>query len=115
MRKVFTILAVVAAVCLTTASTPKPASAQKAYLDVFIAKYGIKEAKTKKCGVCHGKSKKMRSDYAQALAKALGAKKVKDKSKIKAALEKVESEKCGNTTYGELLKGGKLPPPYKAK
>lgn len=64
-----------------------------------------------KCTVCHGADKKMRNDYGAALGKLIGAKNEKDEAKIKEALKKVEGEKSGTEgkTFGDLLKGGKLP------
>lgn len=113
MRKVASIVTVAAVLGLMV-SGPKQASAQKQYLDAFIAKYDIAEAKEKKCLVCHGaKSKKERSDYAKALEEALGEKKVKDEAKIMAALATVEGKEYEDgKTYGQLLKDGKLPAPF---
>ncbi|QDU40729.1 hypothetical protein Mal4_50890 [Maioricimonas rarisocia] len=117
MKRLVTCLAVAAIAAMFLTGAPEKAEAQKYYMDAFIAKYDAvaEAAKEKKCGVCHGKSKKMRSDYAKALAEALGAKKVKDKDKINAALEAVEKKDAGDgKTYGELLEAGKLPAPYEA-
>ena len=115
MRKMVTIAVAAAVLGLMSTSAPKQAQAQKYYMDAMFEKYDkISDAdKAKKCGVCHGKSKKMRSDYAQALGKALGAKKVKDKDKINAALMEVEGKEYEDgKTYGDLLNDGKLPAPY---
>jgi len=115
MRKLVTCLAIVVVVGLAMTSKPQPAQAQKQYFDAFVAKYDAvaDEAKEKKCAVCHGQNKKMRSDYAKALEEALGAKKVKDVEKINAALDTIAKKDSGNgTTYGDLLKDGKLPAPY---
>ena len=115
MRMAITFLAVASAVCATTLLSPNPASAHKTHMDVFNKKYGIEAAKEKKCYLCHGKSKKMCSDYALEIEKALGAKRVKDKVLIEKALEEVEKvEYEEGMTYGELLKSGKLPAPYSA-
>ena len=64
--------------------------------------------------ICHGaKSKKERSDYAKALEKALGEKKVKDVEKINAALTEVEGKEYEDgKTYGSLLNDGHLPPGF---
>lgn len=116
MRKLAIIATVAAVMGLTSLSAPKQAQAQKNYMDAFLAKYTklSEEDKAKKCGICHGKeSKKERSDYAQALAKALGGKKVKDEAKVNAALTEVEGKEYEDgKTYGSLLNAGKLPAPY---
>ena len=62
------------------------------------------------CNVCHvGMDKKKRNDYGKALDKLLSKEDIKDPEKIQKALEKVESEKVGETTFGALIKEGKLP------
>lgn len=76
--------------------------------------FGKKHGKSGKvsCAVCHpSKSKKDRNNYGAALTKALGAKKVKDTAKIKAALEKIGKEKSATEgkTFGDLIKAGELP------
>lgn len=116
MRKLLTIVAVVAAVGLLNTSAPKQADARPEYQKAFLEKYSklSDEDKEKKCLICHGKEKKMRSDYAMALEKALGAKMVKDVDKIAAALTESEGKEYEDgKTYGSLLNAGKLPPPYK--
>lgn len=100
---------------------PQQVQARPQYSTAFIAKYETvkKEANEKKCGICHGdegKNKKQKSDYAKALEKALGEKNVKDKQAITEAFAKVEKEKIkegSEMTYGELIKSGKLPEPFK--
>lgn len=70
-----------------------------------------KAAGEAKCNVCHDKnsmSKKDRNAYGEALAKIL-KKTEKDPDKIREAIKKVEAEKVGDTTYGDLINGGKLP------
>ncbi len=114
MRKVTMAACTCVALLAMTASTPREAAAQKQYMDAFIETYDTvaEEAKEKKCLICHGKSKKVRSDYAKELEKALGAKKVKDVDKIKSALTQVEGKEFEDgKTYGQLLKSGKLPAP----
>ncbi len=77
----------------------------------------------KKCGVCHGKGgmdKKVTSDYAKALAEALGGKNVKEKDKLaegfkKVGAEKVDPKKDDSKTYNEIFKAGELPAPAKDK
>jgi hypothetical protein len=65
------------------------------------------------CNVCHikGKAKKMRNEYGEKLASLLDKKADKDHpEKIKAAFSKVAGMKSTKgPTYGELIKGGKLP------
>ena len=78
--------------------------------------------KAAKCGVCHGKSKKMRNDYATELSKLLDRKAPEFKTAaIKAdpkpaekliveAFEKVAKMKNKDgDVYGDLIKAGKLP------
>lgn len=92
--------------------TADTAQGRMDYCKGFIAKYDkVKEAKTAKCKICHGKTKKERNDYGQTLAKMLAAKNEKDKAKIEAALKKTEGEKSSieGKTFGDLLKEGKLP------
>ena len=117
MRKLLTCLAIAAVAGLMLVSTPQEADAQKQYFDNFKERYPDLEEQLDelKCGVCHGKSKKMRSDYAQALEEALGEKKVKDAEKIMEALEEIEeTEYEDGMTYGELLESGELPEPFSA-
>jgi len=110
MRKVLTVMCLAAVAGMMLTSAPKQAEARKPYLDAFLAKYDIEEAKTKKCGVCHGKSKKVRSEYAEEIGKALGKKNVKDADEITKALEATEAKGSEDgKTYGEILKDGKLP------
>ena len=88
------------------------AEARPQYLKGFGKKYSnlASQAKTKKCFVCHGKSKKKRNDYAMALGKGLGKKNQKNPETIAAALKKAESAKnAKGVTFGSLIKDGKLP------
>ncbi len=65
-----------------------------------------------KCAVCHGelgKNKKKVSDYGKALSEALGAKNVKDETKIAEAIKKAGEKKEGEKTYDEIFKAGELP------
>jgi hypothetical protein len=118
MRKLLTGVALVAVVAGMTVLAPQPAQARKEYMDAFLAKYDklSDEDKEKKCAICHSAaSKKDRSDYAQALEKALGAKMVKEADKIDAALVEVEGKEYEDgKTYGELLEAGTLPAPFVA-
>src|SRR5262245_42656135 len=62
------------------------------------------------CNVCHvGADKKKKNDYGVALDKLLGRDDLQNAEKIQQALEKVESEKSGAMTFGDLIKEGKLP------
>jgi hypothetical protein len=121
MRKLVTIAAALAVVGSMTVSAPKKADARAEYQKAFLGKYDklSEEDQMKKCGICHGKNgqnKKVRSDYAQALEKALGAKMVKDVEKINAALAEVEGKEYEDgKTYGSLLNSGKLPAPAPAE
>lgn len=111
--KKLTVLAVLFAVAALLVAAPQQANARPQYLKGFTDKYDIAEAKELKCGVCHGEkgaNKKVVSDYGKALGKTLGAKNVKGAEDITKALEAIEKEKCGDSTYGEVLKAGKLPP-----
>lgn len=88
------------------------AKARPGYMKAFIKKYPTVAAAAKKakCGTCHfGKSKKNRNDYGKALGKHIGKKNQKDKKAIDAALEKAAKEKKGDTTFGAVIKSGKLP------
>ena len=90
--------------------------ARPQYFENFKGAYpDIKEAADLKCGVCHGEKgakKKIVSDYAKELGTALGAKDVKDADAIKKALKAVEAKEAEKgKTYGDILKGGKLPAP----
>lgn len=62
------------------------------------------------CNVCHvGANKGRKNDYGLALGKLVGRNDLQNTEKIQQALEKVESENSGGTTFGELIKAGKLP------
>lgn len=115
MKKFAAIVALVAIAGLFVVSAPEQAEARPQYLKAFVGQYDIAKAKELKCGVCHGeggKKKKVLSDYGKALGKAIGAKNCKDADTINAGLKKAEGEKAAGSdkTYGEILKGGELPP-----
>ncbi len=82
--------------------------------DAVYAKDGTplaKAASEAKCNVCHkanALSKKERNPYGEALAKIL-KKTEKDPEKIREAIKKIEAEKAGAATFGELISAGKLP------
>ena len=121
MKKLATLMALVAVAGLMFVAAPQDAQARLQYSKALAAKYEkVKDAATeKKCAVCHGgdplgKNKKVRSDYAKALGKAIGKKNEKGMDKINAAFDKVAKmpvKKGEDTTYGDLLGDGKLPPP----
>jgi hypothetical protein len=102
--------AVAVALCLGLGSA---ADARPNYNKIFQEKYpDLEAAKMAKCGVCHqGMDKKVRNGFGKAFGKDLGEKKVMDAEKIKAALDKVESEPSAieGKTFGDLIKDGKLP------
>jgi len=109
-------IVVIGGLMLTAA--PTEVQARSEYMKAFIAKYpDLKEKASKlKCGVCHAKSKKVRSDYGKELGKALGKPKVKDMDAIKKALTDIEKKgDVDGKTYGELLKAGMLPPKAEEK
>ena len=83
--------------------------------DGMYAKDGTPIAKVAteaKCNVCHvkDKDKKTRNDYGTAIS-SLIKKTEKDPEKIRAAILKVEKMTTpdGKTTFGDLIKEGKLP------
>ncbi len=114
MKKIATILSLVAVAAMFIISAPQQAEARPQYAKAFMAKYDIAEAKELKCGVCHGKGgmdKKTVSDYGKALGKALGMKNQKDEAAIGTALDEAAKADAGDgKTFGDLLKDGKLPP-----
>ena len=93
------------------------AQARPNFPRAFLTEYPNLKAKIRvaKCGVCHPRKnnakKKKRNNYGQALQKALGAKKVKDKKKLKAAFAKIAKLKSATKgkTFGDLIKAGELP------
>lgn len=115
MRKVLTVLTIAAVAGGLFSLEARPVHAQKQYMDAMIAKYepASKLIMEQKCVVCHGKQKTQRSEYAKAIEKALGEKKVKDVEKINKALDTVaEQEYADGKKYGDLLKAGTLPAPF---
>jgi hypothetical protein len=82
----------------------------KMYMTEGSAMHKALEGKSN-CNVCHlgTKDKKKRNEYGVALDKLLSKDDAKQPEKIAAALAKVESEKSGDKTFGELIKEGKLP------
>jgi hypothetical protein len=120
MKKLVT-LSVFAFVAACLLSAPEQAQARPQYVGAVAKKFEAVKAglDEKKCGVCHGdggKNKKQVSDFGKAIAKALGEKNVKDEAKLSEALDKVAAMKVkegADGTYGDLLKAGKLPEPFK--
>lgn len=101
-------------------ASPKmtPTEARPQYKSAFESLYRKGRKSKVSCEMCHGKgekSKKIRNHYAHDLAKALGKKKVKDKTEIKLALEKIEQKSCSSDTYIERIKKGLAPCPHAAK
>ena len=109
MRKIWTWVAVVAALAITADAQARPDYLNKGFTPTYPALKA--EIETAKCGVCHGSDKKVRNDYGKAVGAALGEPKVTDVEKIKAALKKAEGEKSSTEgkTFGDLIKDGKLP------
>ena len=102
-----------AALCVGVLSLPSSASARPKYKSAFEKTYGEKVEEKITCNVCHGKSKKMVSEYGKALGEALGEKNVKDEEKITESLKAIEEKgDVEGKNYGELLEEGTLPPPY---
>jgi hypothetical protein len=118
----------VLAVLVLTVSAATPASADKAFRDQFKAKYikpdstepkdvALREAfQEAGCNLCHvGDVRQNRNAYGQALATFLSRKTdVKNKAKIRAALEKVAAMRSKpddpqSPTFGDLIGQGKLP------
>lgn len=121
------------AVVAASSFSIQSAFAVKAFGDAFADRYKLEEpttdaekslaaaVKEAKCTVCHGeKSKKIRNEYGQALAKLLeksdyGAKRRKDEpeavqKELFEALDKVAKEKSvSGQTFGEKIAEGKLP------
>ena len=109
MRKIWTWVAVVAALAITAEAQARPDYLNKGFTPAYPALKA--EIETAKCGICHGSDKKVRNDYGKAFGAALGEPKVTDVEKIKAALKKAEAEKSSTEgkTFGDLIKDGKLP------
>jgi hypothetical protein len=95
---------------------PETAQGRKEYFDGFKDEYPnlAPQIAAQKCLVCHGKdNKKQRSEYAKLLEQELGARNVKNKNQITAALQKIETlEVAPGQTYRDLFDAGMLPPPY---
>jgi hypothetical protein len=116
-RAACTSLIVMVVVAAVMAVDTPSADAFPAFKIAFDKKYMVEgsalhtalEGKTN-CNICHvGTDKKQRNDYGKALDKLLSKDDMKDAEKIQQSLEKVEAEKNGETTFGSLIKEGKLP------
>jgi hypothetical protein len=104
-------------VAAAVAMNASPVEAFPAFKMAFDKKYMVEgsalhaalEGKTN-CNICHvGVDKKQRNDYGKALDKLLSKDDMKDAEKIEESFEKVEAEKSGASTFGTLIKEGKLP------
>ena len=76
---------------------PGAAKGRTQYYNEFAEMYADRKAafEAMKCGVCHGEkgaNKKTRTEYGEAVDKALGGKNVKDKERIRKALKEAESK-----------------------
>jgi hypothetical protein len=124
MKKLPTLMAIVAVAGLMLVGAPQDAQARPKYKSAVEKKYTkiAEELKNDvKCNACHGleadgkSNKKLLSDYAKALAEALGKKNETDNEAIDKALNAVAQKKNGDgKAYGELLEGGKLPAPHES-
>ena len=121
MKKLATLMALVAVAGLMLVAGPQDAHARPQYPKALGKKYEkVADALgEKKCGACHGgdplgKNKKVLSDYGKALKEALGKKNEKDEEAINKALDAAGKKDAGDDkTYADLLNDGKLPPPAK--
>lgn len=124
MKKLETLMAIVAIAGLMLISAPQSAQARPQYKSAVEKKYEkvAKELKDEaKCNACHGvkdsgaSDKKLLSDYAKALKEALGKKNEKDADAINKAIETAGKKDAGDgKTYADLLNAGKLPPPHES-
>lgn len=128
MKKAIWILSFLALLAMLSVNS---ASARPQFFAQFRAKYlkaddesetgkALKDQVDKvKCNVCHGKDDKgkieykVRNAYGTALSKLLTKDDIKNKDKIREALDKVAEEKVSEAedapTFGDRLAGGKLP------
>ncbi len=116
MPTLLTVMAVLAGAIVFSSS--ETVDARPKYRTVFQKNYEKVAANNKiTCFVCHGKNaegkmdKEKRNNYGMALKKALTKKNETDEDAIKKAMAKIEKEKSAEegTTFGDLLKEGKLP------
>lgn len=119
MKKLVLLSMTVAVACAALlALDADTASAFPAFKTAFDKKYMVEGSALhtalegrSNCNVCHlgPKDRKKRNDYGVALDKLLSKEDMKNPEKISEAFAKVEAEKAGATTFGELIKQGKLP------
>jgi hypothetical protein len=118
MKKLATLMAIVAVAGLMLVGAPQDAQARPQYKTAVEKKYTkiAEELKNKaKCDACHGleadgkSNKKLLSDYAKALAEALGKKNEREAEAIDKALKNGDGK-----SYGELLDAGTLPAPHES-
>jgi len=112
MRMSWTWIACSLAVAAANACLAPTADARPNYNKEFWDLYpSLKAHADTKCGACHGSDKKVRNDYGKAVGEALGAPKVADAEKVKAALKTAEGQKSSvdGKTFGDLIKDGTLP------
>lgn len=118
MMKSGLLMTMLAVACGTLLDAGNSAEAFPPFKVQFDKKYMVEgseifkalEGKTN-CNLCHvgTKDKKKRNAYGEALDKLLSKDDTTKPEKIVEALNKVESEKTGDTTFGVLIKAGKLP------
>lgn len=102
---------------LVLLGAPDRSDARPQYLKQFNEAYpGLKKLTRKeKCNVCHvgggAGAKANRNNYGKDLAKALGAKNVKNAAAISEALEGIEDKQSAavGKTYKDLIDAGELP------
>ena len=126
MKNVIIVACVIVVLTLSTKSVSGYVQFYAAFKKTYVTENSPEEFKalvTKtKCAICHdstkktqtGKTdKKFRNPYGTALDTLLGKEDKKDKEKIYNALETISSEKASDAdkTYGERIKGYKLPYP----
>lgn len=124
MKKLGTLMAIVAVAGLMLVGAPQEAQARPQYKTAVEKKYSkiASEMKTEaKCNACHGldpdgkSNKKLLSDYATALQEALGKKNERDKDAIDKAIDTAGAKKNGDgKSYADLMEGGKLPAPHES-
>lgn len=112
------VLSMMCSSLLAGALSAPDAKARPAYGKEFLESYpefAKNQGKKKRCLACHsGKNKKTRNHYGQALAKALGAKNVKNQAVIVAAFKQIEDKSCADsdTKWKERLDEGEFPCPH---
>ncbi|MBA3313259.1 MAG: hypothetical protein H0T47_08220 [Planctomycetaceae bacterium] len=110
----------VSTLCCFVMASADAAHARPLYMRGFADEYPKIEplARIAKCAVCHcAESKTKANGYGEAVAKALGAKNVKDREAISKALIEAETAPSSvpGKTCGDLIRDGKLPAPCPEK